>query len=91
MIFMLVTKHHLEFLSLKEVCRGWSESTHVKMSHCWKSHALAQIIKHRKLWDEHGFNSTVSMSANTYTLNYCLCLRFHFESMTVTASEINKF
>ena len=44
MIVKLLTKHHLKFLSLKGGCRGSSESTHVKMSHCWKSHALAQIV-----------------------------------------------
>ena len=42
MIFKLLTEHLLKFLSLKEGCRGSSESTHVKMPHCWKSHALAQ-------------------------------------------------
>ena len=44
MIVKLLTEHHLEFLSLKGDCRGSSESTHVKMTHCWKSHALAQIL-----------------------------------------------
>ena len=44
MIVKLLTEHHLEFLSLKGGCRGSSESTHVKMPHCWKSHELAQII-----------------------------------------------
>ena len=39
----LMTEHHLEFLSLKGGCRGSSESTHVKMSNFWKSHALAQL------------------------------------------------
>ena len=34
----LLTEHHLEFLSLKGGCTGLSESTHVKMPHCWKSH-----------------------------------------------------
>ena len=34
----LLTEHHLEFLSLRGDCRGSSESTHVKMLHCWKSH-----------------------------------------------------
>ena len=43
MIVKLLTEHHLEFLSLKCGCRGSSESTHVKMPHCWKSHALAQF------------------------------------------------
>ena len=43
MIVKLLTEHHLECLSLKGGCRGSSESTHVKMPHCWKSHALAQF------------------------------------------------
>ena len=43
MIVKLLTEHHLEFLSLKGGCRGSSESTHVKMTHCWKSHAAAHI------------------------------------------------
>ena len=33
----------LEFLSLKGGCRGSSESTLVKMSNCWKSHAAAHM------------------------------------------------
>ena len=41
MIVKLLTEHHLEFLSLKGGCTGSSESTLVKMSNCWKSHALA--------------------------------------------------
>ena len=43
MIVNLLTEHHLEFLSLKRGCRGTSESTHVAMPHCWKSHATAQM------------------------------------------------
>ena len=34
---MLLTEHHLEFLSLKGGCTGSSGSTLVKMTHCWKS------------------------------------------------------
>ena len=44
MIVKLLTERHLEFLSLKGSCTGSSESTLVKMSNCWKSHALAHII-----------------------------------------------
>ena len=40
----LLTKHHLEFLSLKEGCTGSSESTLVKMLHCWKSRVMAQLL-----------------------------------------------
>ena len=40
----LLTEHLLEFLSLKGSCTGSSESTPVKMPHCWKSHATAHFI-----------------------------------------------
>ena len=39
----LLAENHLEFLSLKVGCTGSSESTLVKMSHCWKSHAVAHL------------------------------------------------
>ena len=39
----LLTEHHLAFLSLKGGCTGSSESTLVKIPHCWKSHVGAQI------------------------------------------------
>ena len=48
MIVKLLTERHLEFLSLKGGCRGSSESTLVKMSNCWKSHALAQLYNSTK-------------------------------------------
>ena len=44
----LLTEHHLEFLSLKGVCTGSSESTLVKMPHCWKSHVAAQYLGKNK-------------------------------------------
>ena len=44
MIVKLLTEHHLEFLSLKGGYRGSSESTLVKMSNCWKSHAAYYIF-----------------------------------------------
>ena len=40
----LLTEYHLEFLSLKDGCTGTSESTLVKMPHCWKSHAAAHYF-----------------------------------------------
>ena len=43
MIVKLLTEHHLEFLSSKGGCTDTSESTLVKMSNCWKSHAMAQF------------------------------------------------
>ena len=49
MIVKLLTEHHLEFLSLKGGGIVLSESTHVKMPHCWKSNALAHFIIYRYL------------------------------------------
>ena len=40
----LLTEHHLEFLSLKGGCVGSSESTLVKMPHCW-NHVLWLICR----------------------------------------------
>ena len=44
MTLKLLTEHRLEFLSLKGGCTGSSESTHVKMPHCWKSHVTAHLL-----------------------------------------------
>ena len=51
MTVKLLTEEYLEFLILKEGCTGASESTHVKMPHCWKSHVAAQyiLILYRKI------------------------------------------
>ena len=39
----LLTDHHLEFLRLKGGCTGSTESTLVKIPHCWKSHVMAHF------------------------------------------------
>ena len=39
----LLTRHHLEVLSLRVGDTGSSESTLVKMPHCWKSRFAAQL------------------------------------------------
>ena len=44
MTVKLLTERHFEILSLKGDCTGLSESTLVKMSHCWKSCATAQML-----------------------------------------------
>ena len=62
MIVKLLTEHHLEFLSLKGGCRGSSESTHVKMSHCWKSHALEHI----------SINQREITKTNKYSMQKCI-------------------
>ena len=43
MTVKLLTEHYLEFLSFKGGCTGSSESTLVKVSNCWKSHAAAHL------------------------------------------------
>ena len=68
MIVKLLTEHHLEFLGLKGGYRGSSESTLVKMSNCWKSHALAQLC--------HGDKRTIRVP---YLRDYCV---YFMHSMT---------
>ena len=65
MIVQLLIEHHLEFLSLKGGCRGSCESTLVKMSNCWKSHA-ALISFHFILKSSHivTFSHRVEMLHN---------------------------
>ena len=46
MTVKLLTEHHLEFLSLKGGCTGSSESTLVKMPHCWKSRVMAHFCSY---------------------------------------------
>ena len=43
MTVKLLTEPHLRFLSFKGGCTGSSESTFVKMPHCWKSRVVAQL------------------------------------------------
>ena len=45
MTVKLLSEHHLVFLSLKGGCSGSSESTLVKILHCWKSHVGAHRMK----------------------------------------------
>ena len=57
---MLLTDHHLEFLSLEGGCTGSSESTLVKLSHCWKSHVTAHLISSGTKYTQ----QTISCSGN---------------------------
>ena len=40
----LLTGHHLEILSINGGCTGSSESTLVKIPHCWESHVVAHLF-----------------------------------------------
>ena len=53
MVVQLLTEHHLEFLSLKGGYRGSSESSHVEMPHCWKTHALAHLSLNFSIFCRH--------------------------------------
>ena len=44
MTVKLLTKQHLEFLSLKGGCTGSSGFTLVKLPHCWKSNVMAHLF-----------------------------------------------
>ena len=49
----LLTEYQLEFLSLKVSLTGSSESTLVKLPHCWKSHSAAHMLTYFDLvYDE---------------------------------------
>ena len=72
MIFKLLTEHHLVFLSVKGGCRGSSESTHVKMSNCSKSHAVAHFCINGLLADDsHEMSSTVFPENQERYYNIC--------------------
>ena len=60
MIVKLLAEHHLEFLSLKGGCRGSSQSTLVKMSNCWKSHAAAHYYGINLLFSPKGWRPIVA-------------------------------
>ena len=40
----LLAEHYFELLSLKGSCTCSSESTLIKMPHCWKSHVTAHVF-----------------------------------------------
>ena len=45
MTVKLLSEDNLEYLNLKGGCTGSSESTLVKMQHCWKSHYLILLVQ----------------------------------------------
>ena len=58
----LLNEHHLAFLSLKGGCTGSTESTLVKMPHCWKLHVTAQIYLIDRIF---ALKSVVDKAKNT--------------------------
>ena len=93
MIVKLLTEHHLEFLSLKGGGRGSSESTLVKMSNCWKSHAAAHFSSRLKLSTQKRKRSvgrqqpTHNVSPSSTHLNpTCSCMRPQW-NLTINTSK----
>ena len=76
----LLTEHHLEFLSLKGGCTGSSESTHVKMPHCWKSHALAHMCFYQSplILTELFQHNLINVSYLTACYLYQVMMTLHF-------------
>ena len=75
---LVLTEHLLEFLSLKGGCRGSSESTLVKMPHCWKSHATAQIVSWFVVCYTHTMNTNLNyLSSIGYSKLQNLCLNLN--------------
>ena len=75
MSIKLLTEHHLEFLGLKGGCTGSSESTHVKMPHCWKSHVAAHLsLKFQtvflNLFQTNGFPKILDIIMSGWSLVY---------------------
>ena len=67
----LLTEHHLEFLNLNGVGTVSSESTHVKMPHCWKPLIKAQI---RISYDM--FHIVYHLISMSVVLVWVLCHKF---------------
>ena len=44
LIRAFVSRLNILLLKIKRGCAGWSESTLVKMPHCWKSHVAVQLL-----------------------------------------------
>ena len=65
----LLTVQHLEFLSLTGGCTGSSESTLVKMPHCWKSYVIINDLVFSEC--DCTFDGAVTCDAKT---GRCLCL-----------------
>ena len=75
MTVKVLTKQNLEFLSLKGGCIGSSESTLVKMPHCWKSHVTAHLFFN--LNDQQGLRCKLLLFDNkTYILLYSLMFAY---------------
>ena len=65
----LLTEPQLECLSLIGGCRGSSESTLVKLSNCWNSHAAAQFFLKESFMPKHHYVVSVLHVPDTFNLS----------------------
>ena len=72
MAVKLLTEPHLRFLSLKGGCTGSSESTLVKMPHCWKSCVMAHLSYSAR---PRGYNTWVHSQTQNKAQWLAACLR----------------
>ena len=79
MIVKILDEHHMEFLSLKG---GSYESTHIKMPHCWTSHALPQLHPIR---DE--VATYLQVSSNLVKVRYCVLMNYRCVVLHVCRSS----
>ena len=82
MTVKLLTEHHLEFLRLKGGCTGSSESTHVKIPHCWTSHATAHftVLPHRNISIYHIFTIKCILLQVQYRQQFHAHIRTTYQS-----------
>ena len=83
MTLKLLAEHHLEFLSFKGGFSGSSESLHIKMPHCWKSHVTAHI--YLKIRSKDKLSESNEKSVFLWTGDCLLLLDF---SLTVKAATL---
>ena len=74
----LLTEHHLEFLNLKGGCTGSSESTLVKMPHCWKSRHGSNMCS-----NERHYRNVLYTSFSPELVQGSVCARLQFEGQLI--------
>ena len=81
----LLIEHHLEFLSLIGDCTDSSESTLIKIPHCWKSNVaesiyveLGPLLTPLPTWTSQNRRETTIKAAYPVTMNIFRKILFSF-------------
>ena len=91
MTVQLLTECHLEFLSLKVGCTGLSESTHVKMPHCWKSHVAAHLTGGNAIFCNSGAGKCLLLLDTSMRLSDYLLQTFLVNIFTLAIANFSIF